>query len=216
MPEFKQDGTSRVINISSQQAAAAADVLSHAFLDYPVIRYFFEDQGSQYETCVNELYRFFVDGCLAQEMHVMGVLHQGILVAVACAQKPDPQPNSYDFRHEEEEYFRKIGSRAASRIQAYNKIVTDNLPQQPHYYLEDIGVLPAYRGMGFASILLHQVHKLSASDPVSTGIGLDTHEFSNVSLYRHFGYQVTGETNLDHIHAWFMFRPDDKGEKAAG
>ena len=111
------------------------------------------------------------------------------------------------------DFLEKSEQASASRIQAYNKIVSDHLPQEPHYYLEDIGVLPAYRGMGFASILLHQVHKLSADDPISTGIGLDTHEFSNVSLYRHFGYQVTGETYLDHIQAWFMFRSDHTGEK---
>ena len=137
-------------------------------------------------------------------------------MAVTCVQGPEIQPDSEDLSHAEEEFFRKIGSRAASRIQAYNKIVSNNLPKNPHYYLEDIGVLPAYRGMGFARILLHQVHKLSANDPISTGVGLDTHEFSNVSLYRHFGYQVTGETYLEHIQTWFMFRPDDQGEKAAG
>ncbi len=215
MPAFKPDSTSRVITISNQQSDAAAEVLANAFLDYPVIRYFFEDQGNHYEARVSELYRFFLEGCLAQGMKVMGVLYHGQLVAAACAKGPETQPASNDFKRKEEEFFRKIGASATSRIQAYNQLVSENLPQKPHTYLEDIGVLPAYRGMGFASILLRQVHKLSESNPISSGVGLDTHEFSNVTLYQHFGYQVTGETYLGHIPTWFMFRSDDKGEKEA-
>ena len=76
MPAFKPDEPTQVIHISSQSSAEAAEVLANAFLDYPVIRYFFEDQGSQYEACVSELYRLFVDGCLAQGKHVMGVLYR--------------------------------------------------------------------------------------------------------------------------------------------
>jgi ribosomal protein S18 acetylase RimI-like enzyme len=213
MPAFEPDSAVRVIPISNQRSAEAAEVLANAFLDYPVIRYFFEDQGSHYGACVSELYRFFVESCIAQGKHVMGVLSLGKLVAVSCVQGPEIQSGSEDLSHAEERFFNKIGATAVSRIQAYNKMVSDHLPQKPHYYLEDIGVLPEYRGMGFARILLQQVHDLSASNPISTGIGLDTHEFSNVSLYRHFGYQVTGETYLDHIRTWFMFRSDHTGEK---
>jgi len=212
---LSQLDSTRVTIISPDQSARAAEVLANAFLDYPVIRYFFEDQGNHYEARVSELFRFFVDDCLAQGMKLMGVLYHGKLVAAACAKGPETKPVSNDFKRREEEFFRKIGASAASRIQAYNQLVSENLPQNPHTYLEDIGVLPAYRGMGFASILLRQVHKLSAGNPISSGVGLDTHEFSNVTLYQHFGYQVTGEAYLGHIPTWFMFRPDDKAEKEA-
>ena len=212
---LSQLASPRVTIISPDQSAMAAAVLAAAFMEYPIIRYFFEDQGNHYEARVSELYRFFLEGCLAQGMKVMGVLYHGKLVAAACAKGTETQTGSNDFKRREEEFFRKIGASATSRINAYNQLVSDNLPKIPHIYLEDIGVLPAYRGMGFASILLREVHKLSAINPVSTGVGLDTHEFSNVSLYQHFGYQVTGETYLGHIHAWFMFRSDDKDEKEA-
>jgi hypothetical protein len=44
-------------------------------------------------------------------------------------------------------------------------------------------------------------------DPGSAGVSLSTEVRRNVDLYRHFGYEVTGEARVsEELMTWGMFR----------
>ena len=200
----------QIVTINAKQAPGAASVLAEAFIDYPVIRYFFEDQGERYGQCVAELYNLSVNGILGQQGQVIGVEIHGNLVAAACLKGLAVLPDTGEILAEAGRLFDSIGPQAANRIRFYNEIQEQNQYPQPHYYLEDIGVLPGYRRMGLTRLLLDQIHRISAEDPLSRGVGLDTQVPANVEIYLHFGYKVIAETNLDGIPFWSMFRHDIK------
>jgi ribosomal protein S18 acetylase RimI-like enzyme len=92
----------------------------------------------------------------------------------------------------------------------------------PHYHLGVLAVHPDRQGKGVGRVLLDALHRLSASDPASTGVSLNTEKTTNVELYRHVGYRVIGEAGLADgapvapesaergtLHTWCLFRPDD-------
>ena len=58
-------------------------------------------------------------------------------------------------------------------------------------------------------MLLDEVHKLSQTHPICTGVALDTETPANVSLYEHLGYSVVAETDLEGVPIWCMFRPKE-------
>ena len=68
--------------------------------------------------------------------------------------------------------------------------------KQPHHYLGVIGVRTDAR---------------AARDPSSAGVGLDTENPKNLSLYEDFGYQVLATDKVEDIDSWCMFRPNAGG-----
>ncbi len=72
-----------------------------------------------------------------------------------------------------------------------------------------IGVRKVAQGMGLGGAVLQAVHEISKRDEASTGVGLVTSRRSNVSLYRHFGYDAVGRADVGGaLSVWGFFRPD--------
>lgn len=58
---------------------------------------------------------------------------------------------------------------------------------EPHYYLDNLGVLPTAQGQGFASRLIRPV--LEMADSRRALVYTDTVTPANVPLYEHFGFE---------------------------
>jgi ribosomal protein S18 acetylase RimI-like enzyme len=69
----------------------------------------------------------------------------------------------------------------------------DQHASQPHYYLDNLGVLPAARGQGLSSRLVRPF--LDKADAEGVCAYTDTVTPANVGLYEHFGFTV-----MDAIH----------------
>lgn len=78
---------------------------------------------------------------------------------------------------------------------------------EPHYYLDNLGVLPSARGQGVSSKLIRPILELADSQKVITYT--DTVTPSNVSLYEHFGFQCVEESSVidTGITVWALRRP---------
>jgi ribosomal protein S18 acetylase RimI-like enzyme len=61
----------------------------------------------------------------------------------------------------------------------------------PHFYLDNIGVLPAARGHGISSRLIRPFLEMAATRKVI--VYTDTVTRANVALYEHFGFQCVEE-----------------------
>jgi ribosomal protein S18 acetylase RimI-like enzyme len=71
-----------------------------------------------------------------------------------------------------------------------------------------LAVDPRVQGRGLGRALLEDLHAVSASDPDSVGVGLDTSNVRNVTLYEHFGYRMGARLRVAGAETWCMFRPD--------
>lgn len=78
---------------------------------------------------------------------------------------------------------------------------------EPHFYLDNIGVLPMARGKGIASKLIRPVLEMADSQKVITYT--DTVTRSNVAFYQHFGFQCLAESPMPgtKITVWALRRP---------
>jgi ribosomal protein S18 acetylase RimI-like enzyme len=85
-------------------------------------------------------------------------------------------------------------------------------PTEPHYYLEFVGVHPAFQGRGLGSLMLQRV--TGWADEQSVGCYLETSNPRNVPLYRRFGFQTTAEAEIMGVPLWFMWRPPAAADRA--
>jgi ribosomal protein S18 acetylase RimI-like enzyme len=94
----------------------------------------------------------------------------------------------------------------AQRMAIYDEISTRGKPPAPHYYLGVIGVDPDLHGHGVGTQLLRSFCELSSSDPLSSGVYLETAEASNVGFYERAGFRETARGSLGDATLWCMYR----------
>ena len=93
------------------------------------------------------------------------------------------------------------------RMAVYEAITATGELTAPHYYLGVIGVVPDSHGSGIGTQLLKSFCDLSASDPLSSGVYLETAKASNVGFYEHAGFVETACGSLGAATLWCMFLP---------
>jgi ribosomal protein S18 acetylase RimI-like enzyme len=93
------------------------------------------------------------------------------------------------------------------RMAVYDEIAAKGKPSTPHYYLGVIGVHPGMHGRGIGSQLLRSFCDISGSDPLSSGVYLETAEESNLKFYERAGFAETARGKLGHATLWCMYLP---------
>ena len=78
---------------------------------------------------------------------------------------------------------------------------------EPHYYLDNIGVLPAEQGRGYSSRLVRPF--LARADAEKAITYTDTVTRVNVGFYEHFGFQCMEECPVEGtgVTVWSFLRP---------
>jgi len=93
------------------------------------------------------------------------------------------------------------------RMAIYDEVATRFKPAAPHYYLGVIGTDPSLQGSGIGTQLLKTFCEVSASDPLSSGVYLETAQASNLKFYERSGFAETGRGNLGDATLWCMYLP---------
>jgi ribosomal protein S18 acetylase RimI-like enzyme len=91
------------------------------------------------------------------------------------------------------------------RMATYDEIAAKGKPQDPHYYLGVIGVDPDLHGRGIGTELLRSFCGISASDPLSCGVYLETAQASNLGFYERAGFVETSRGSLGSATLWCMY-----------
>ena len=197
-----------IVDIPHERLDEATEVLARAFEDYPLMCFIFADSGDDYGRCLRDVMRFTCHARLVRGNSLKGVEKAGRLVAVACIDHPEEKPWPDALEEAYNTMLEGLGEQAAERMGRFGEIVGGHHPQGPHFYVVALGVLPDAQGQSYGRALLNLVHRMSEEHALSTGVGLDTETATNVPLYQHCGYEITGEDALDVVSIWFMFRPN--------
>jgi len=91
------------------------------------------------------------------------------------------------------------------RMAIYDEVATKFKPSAPHYYLGVIGTEPTLQGAGIGTQLLKSFCEVSASDPQSSGVYLETAQASNLRFYERAGFAETGRGTLGDATLWCMY-----------
>lgn len=184
-----------LLRLTVKERAAAAAVLGRAFAEYELFRYYFHDETER--RAAADTFSFIsLSLCLKYgEVYASSEKLEG--VAAWLPPGKAPFGGWQVIRSVPLPILVRFGRQGAGRMWAYgrfeNKLHRKLVPY-PHWYLQIIGVDPAYQGQGFSSRLLRPV--LERIDREQMPCYLETNAKKNVAIYRRFGFEVVSEDKL--------------------
>jgi ribosomal protein S18 acetylase RimI-like enzyme len=187
--------TGGLLRLTVKERDAGAAVLGRAFAEYVLLRYYFRDE-TQRCAVANTFCFIPLSVCLKYgEVYATSEKLEGVAAWLPPGRAPFRAWQI--MRSVPLPILVRFGRQGAGRMWAYGRFV-DNLHRElvpyPHWYLQIIGVDPAYQGQGFSSRLLRSV--LERIDRERMPCFLETNIDKNVAIYRHFGFEVLSEDKL--------------------
>jgi ribosomal protein S18 acetylase RimI-like enzyme len=189
------DQTNELLRLTLKERDAGAAVLGRAFTEYELLKYYFHDETERHAVAITLAF-IELSICLKYgEVYASSEKLEGVAAWLPAGNSPfggwqiiRSVPLSILFR------FARLG---ASRMWAYGRYVDRlhrKLTPYQHWYLQIIGVDPAYHGQGFSSRLLRPV--LERIDRERMPCFLETNTERNVAIYRRFGFEVISEDKI--------------------
>jgi ribosomal protein S18 acetylase RimI-like enzyme len=194
--------------LTPQDIDQAASVLAQAFIDDPLCRFMLPWRATRVKTLTKFFRAYGTLNIAAQRGYGAGEPLQGVAYW-------DP-PSSENLSISVKSLglflpvlftFYTIGYiRAKAIIQTMDEM-HQKYASEPHYYLDNLGVIPSGRGKGIASRLIRPI--LEMADEQNILAYTDTVTPTNVALYEHFGFQSVAETPVPGtgITVWGLRRP---------
>lgn len=186
---------------------AASRCLADAFAADPLINYFFRTSPRGVRHAALEFFSLLLRVRIALEMPALVLADGATMLGAAMGYNTDPPEWPGHFGREWE-MIESNTPGVAERFEAYERIVTLHRPADPHYYLGVIGVHPSAQGRGAGKALLDGICRMSCSDPLSSGVYLETASPDSLKFYYRCGFVLAGEGDLDRAPLWCLFRPD--------
>lgn len=184
----------------------AAQVLARAFMDEPVSQRVY--RGLAAEQQLKNLRLDFSGelGVCIRRGEPLEVRRNGVIAAAAAIYPPGRYPLGWlDERIIQMTTIFGYSRYDLAAWQGWLEEVGKLHPQTPHYYLEYLGVEPAWQGQGLGSRLLEELTR--RADARGVGCYLETATRRNVPLYQRFGFEVREEKEIIGVQAWMMWRP---------
>jgi ribosomal protein S18 acetylase RimI-like enzyme len=194
----------RLIAVPEPLAEEAAEVLTQAFVDYPMMRYFFGEDPGHRRAMTHRIFSLSLRQRLVTGWPALAVEHEGGLVGALIADAPGPEPGAPEIDAEFERFAGEVGEQTAGRFESYMEMKDRYKPDGLFYYITAVGVLASARGRGAGRLMMDAIHARAEAEDIP--VGLDTQARSNVGLYEHLGYRVTATDCLDDVPMWFMVR----------
>lgn len=196
------------MNIAHAQPSDLNDAvvcLAGAFAQDPITRFLLHE-GPGYADRVARFFSLLMRARIALNMPVLvargasGVQGAAMGYETVCPDWPADIADDWD-------RFEKATPGLTERMAVYDEIANASKPPAPHYYLGVIGVDPLLHGRGLGARLLKSFCDLSAGDPLSSGVYLETAAPSNVGFYQHAGFVEIGRGKLGAATLWCLYLP---------
>jgi len=196
----------RLLTLSDVERAAR--VISQAYVDDPLCAFMLPFRGTR----TNTLFKFFR---VLGEVSIKNKRGYGVgdpLVGVAYWKFPDQESMSISVKSLKSFVpllftFYPIGYFRAKAVLRQIDTLHQKHADEPHFYLDNLGVLPSARGKGVSSKLIRPF--LAMADAQKVIAYTDTVTRSNVALYKHFGFQCVEESAIAGagLTVWALRRP---------
>ena len=196
-----------LIRINKAQAKPAVKTLSAAFMDYPLLQYYFPDDLIRKKIAHNFLSFAVYAGIKYGEVYATSDNLEG--VAVWLPSKNYPLTFWKILRSVPVSKILGFVRNGGSKLQPFNDYI-ENIHKQytpfPHWFLQAIGVAPQFQGKGYASKLLRPM--LNRLDKEGLPCYLETTTEKKASLYQHFGFKTMNKSKVPQTQLmnWAMLR----------
>jgi ribosomal protein S18 acetylase RimI-like enzyme len=200
------DNSFRVLGMADVEQVA--QVISQAFVDDPLCAYMLPMRRTRIGTLKKFFRAYGTVNIQNQRGFGVGQLLKGVAFWLE-PNKPDISINvkSLGLFVPLLFTFYTIGFFRARSIIKQTDLLHQKYTGEPHYYLDNIGVLPSEQGKGISSRLIRPL--LEKADAEKVIVYTDTVTLNNVSLYEHFGFQCMEECAVGRtgITVWALRRP---------
>ncbi|HEV3300152.1 MAG TPA: GNAT family N-acetyltransferase [Planctomycetaceae bacterium] len=203
---MSQTTGSGIVRMNRRQFAAVREMLTRAFLDYPLMQYV-NPELRRRRRGVATLY-----GGIIRDTLRHGEVHVSAGVEGACCWLP-PGVGLPTFVREVRSGmlglplgFGWAGFQRLVDFDHMQRRLHEQYAKGPHWFLATIGVDPAHQGKGIGSAIMAPV--LARADQERIPCYLETHTADNVRLYERHGFRVMEHLeNPESVPLWAMLRP---------
>lgn len=163
---------------------------------------------------LRQLASFIINKALVCEDTVVGIESDGRLAAVEIVEGIPKVNLSYIIRclRSVRLYLPLLVSMPLTSILLLLSFMSrrkDLVPGESIYYLEIVAVHPDFKGKGMGRYLVDYAVKLAHEDPASRGIGLETMNPHNRSLYEHLGFRSVMNIVVQDLPVYFFLSPKE-------
>lgn len=176
-----------------------------AFAQDPITEFLLRP-GPGYPERLRQFFSLLMQARIALNMPVIVARGATGIDGAAMGYATEPPAWPADLAEEWDRFERSVPG-LPDRLAVYDELSLKAKPQTPHYYLGVIGVSPNLHGQGIGKQLLTSFCDLSARDPTSCGVYLETAKASNIPFYERAGFVETGRGSLGQATLWCMYRP---------
>jgi ribosomal protein S18 acetylase RimI-like enzyme len=198
----------KITTASSSDVDQAVGCLATAFAQDPITGFLLQT-GQGYRERVTLFFSLLMRARIELEMPVF-VARGAHGIDGATMGYSTVRPDWSASLTEEWARFENAISGLTDRMAVYDEVATKFKPSAPHYYLGVIGTDPASQGSGIGTQLLKSFCEVSANDPLSSGVYLETAQASNLRFYERAGFAETGRGKLGDATLWCMFLPHER------
>ncbi len=199
------------IDLAPGQLGPATDMLTRAFLDYPLMVYSVPDEDRR-RRATRALY-----GAVLRYTHRYGVTHTTPALEGTASWLPPDRPFPTFLRMVRAGMLGVpfgFGWTGFQRLQAMDHVAEERHRAHapgPHWYLWVIGVEPSRQRTGVAGRLMRPVFERADRDGLPCY--LETHKETNVPVYERYGFGVASVTPIPGhpLTVWAMLRKPGAG-----
>jgi GNAT superfamily N-acetyltransferase len=201
-----------LIRLTKDHIKTAAVTLANAFINYPVSVYFTPDEVKRKKHQPGVSRRILGNSILTGEVYITSMRMEGIAVwLLHDGQTPAPKRRSSVRTWLENLFADKETQKRQKAFFEYSDSIRKRVLPAKYWYLQMLGVDPAYQGKGYSSRLVKPM--LARAEREGLPVFLETQLKKNVTLYQHFGFKVVEEGNIpgSNVYSWAMVREVKKG-----
>lgn len=140
---------------------------------------------------------------------IFGVIDNGRVVAAAATEgllKPSVLGMMISGAGQLPRMLRAAGWAGMMRGFSMLDVLARNHPEEPHLYLQALGVDPDFQKKHYGKALLERLRFEAAARPEVAGVYLETATEANVAFYSAHGYEVLGELYPQGVRIWRMYQ----------
>ena len=190
----------RVRRASETDRTRSLDVITDAFAQDPVVRWFFPDDAT-YPSRAAAFFGFLFDVRLA----VDGIWVTDGGEAAAMWSPPGAAADEWEERRWDQAAA-ELAPDEVARCDAWDAAVAPHHPETPHWYLGVLATASERQGQGFGSAVAQP--GIDAAAVVGLPAFLETGVERNVALYERMGFVVTGVIDAPGLPAGWCLRRD--------
>ncbi|MEG2450339.1 MAG: hypothetical protein RSB59_00900 [Clostridia bacterium] len=170
--------------ISSSDMKEVSKMFAEIFSDYPLYKFFFQDNQNPLQKCIYYYFRFSIF-----ERKTFTYVSEDKTCAAIVQSPKDKKANFLPLLVRNGffgRFYHVLGKNSIKVWRAYSdfsKKARAEVMQVGDYYIKSIGVVSSARGRGL-------MHKMIDELCGNAGIVLETHDTRNISLYENIGFKL--------------------------